>query len=252
MADQGSRDDGDDGGAVGFLQRWSRRKRHGDAAVPEPEADGVTGDEGTGANDRTPASAGNAARPQSADPDADDRIDPRTGKRFDELTDDDMPDVEHLDQDADVSAFLARGVSHALRLAALRKLWHTPKFNQLDLMSEYSGDFTKYQKIGTIIPHDMKRAAQREMERARQRQEELEARAREEADARQAGVERHEGAQQGDDREPDVGQNDPGVADGSGSDGPGSGGGSPEQSTESGAREQAANEVSPSGSGRHG
>ena len=220
MTDRSLTDD-ENGGAVGFLQRWSRRKVRGDEVEEGPEdasaAQPVLEDESVAAG-------------ETAEEGGDARIDPRTGKRFDELTDDDMPEPSELSADSDVSAFFAKGVSQAVRLAALRTLWHSAKFNKVDLMAEYSGDFTNYEKLGNVVTHDMHRAVQREMERARERQEALEASAREDAEARQAGVERHE-ATSDDAPEPDgVGHNDPDVSGHSVSNGPGEGGESPSDS----------------------
>ncbi|MDN3519245.1 DUF3306 domain-containing protein [Aquisalimonas lutea] len=215
MAEYNTGDGEYDDGAVGFLHRWSRRKR---GELPEEP-------EGEPAADADAAASG--AGTQESDDDGDSRIDPRTGKRFDELTDADMPPVEALDENADVSAFFARGVSQSLRLAALRTLWHSSKFNQVDLMAEYSGNFTGYQKLGNIVPHDMHRAVKREMDRARQRQEELQASAREDAEAREAGVER-DGADRAAADDPgdttQVVQNDSPAVQHSGSYGPGAAG----------------------------
>ncbi len=212
MADRSLTDD-DNGGAVGFLQRWSRRKVRGE------EAEEVQKDASAArpVDEEEPAAAGG----ETADDAADARIDPRTGKRFDELTDDDMPAPSELSADSDVSAFFAKGVSQAVRLAALRTLWHSAKFNKVDLMAEYSGDFTKYEKLGNVVTHDMHRAVQREMERARERQEALEASAREDAEARQAGAERHKTTSEDAPASDDMGHNDPGLSGDSVSNGPG-------------------------------
>lgn len=204
----------EDGGAVGFLHRWSRRKR---GELPEEPETGP-------AAPADPDATATESEAQEPGDDGDSRIDPRTGKRFDELTDEDMPPVEVLDENADVSAFFAQGVSQSLRLAALRTLWHSSKFNQVDLMAEYSGNFTGYQKLGNVVPHDMHRAVKREMERARERQEALQASAREDAETREAGVERGESERTPADESGDttqVVQNDPPAAQHSGSYGPG-------------------------------
>lgn len=203
MTDQSVADE-ENGGAVGFLQRWSRRKSGTDANGDEPTPERVAPEEGSHAEPKD---------------DGDSRIDPRTGKRFDELTDADMPDPRELRPDSDVSAFFAKGVSQAVRLAALRTLWHSAKFNQVDLMAEYSGDFTGYQKLGNVVTHDMRRAVKREIDRARERQEALEASAREDAERRQAGAERHEARQEADPGQ-EVGQDDPSAAQHSVSNGP--------------------------------
>ncbi len=196
MADQVDRETGDQQ-ALGALRRWSRRKADGgvEEDVPSVHYPGAV-------------QAG-AAEPDDRTGTADDvRIDPRTGKPFSELTDSDMPDVETLDQDSDVSAFFAKGVSLTLRLAALRKLWHTPKFNQVDLMAEYSGDYTGYKALGDVVPHDLKRAVERQLER--ERQETLEARRREEGDLSAESEDHHPPV--ADEMETGVGQNDPALS----------------------------------------
>jgi len=144
----------------GFFERWSRRKagrRQGELLPDEPE----------GLSDPDLPGEQTDAQPQREE--APVRIDARTGKPFDELTDADMPDVESLSQDSDVSMFLARNISPTLRRQALRKLFHMPKFNKVSLCAEYAGDYTTWQPIGDVVPHDWKRAITREAERARQK-----------------------------------------------------------------------------------
>ena len=90
------------------------------------------------------------------------RIDARTGKPIDELTDADMPPLESLGPDSDFSAFWSSKVSDALRQAALRKLFHAPQFNKICLCAEYSDDYTNFTPLGDVVPHDLKRALARE------------------------------------------------------------------------------------------
>lgn len=202
-----AQDDTYDGGAAGFLQRWSRRKRGEDTREPMAESPGRVSD------------AAEITAPESteAPSDVDDRIDPRTGKRFDDLTDADMPTPESLTPDSDVSAFFARGVSKALRLAALRALWHTSHYNQVDLMAEYSGNFNDYQSLGSVVTQDMKRTAARRIERERERQEAIEASAREDGERRAASAEEPPETTGGGSGH--VGQNDPAAVQQNGSDG---------------------------------
>lgn len=145
--------------ASGLLQRWSRRKQQrqrGEAErSPEEEAQGHRGEE-VAATEPVPVG---------------DRVDPRTGKRIDELTDEDMPPMETLSADSDLSCFWSQGVSEALRTAALRKVFSTPKYNVVDTLCEYAGDYTRYEPLGEVVTHDMQRQivrlAKREEERAR-------------------------------------------------------------------------------------
>ncbi len=152
-----------EGEPLPFLSRWSRLKR-GDAVVapveatlhetPEPGLDNGSNMAPVGAD----ASQVVVDEPQ---PPAE-RIDPRTGKPISELTDEDMPDLETLDQDSDLSVFMAGKVSQALRMKALTKVFHSTKFNQVCLCAEYADDYTNFLPLGDIVPHDLKQAIVRE------------------------------------------------------------------------------------------
>lgn len=117
-----------------FLDRWSRRKlqardgrteRPDDAApeAPAPVADATTAE-------AVPA--------------------PR------ELTDEDMPALESLHQDADVSMFFSAKVSPQLRRQALRRLFHTPKFNIRDGLDDFDEDYTYFAPLGDTVTADMR------------------------------------------------------------------------------------------------
>jgi hypothetical protein len=116
-----------------FLQRWSRLKsvsRNADRAEiervsPEPTGSGE-------AADRHPAAAPDAA---------DDPV---------------LPDLEQLNQDSDYSAFLSPKVDPLLRRKALRKLFHSPKFNVCDGLDDYCDDFTQFTPLGAIVTADMR------------------------------------------------------------------------------------------------
>lgn len=137
-----------------FLSRWSRRKLGQD--VPS-------------AADVAPAAAaGGAALPTAGGELADrppERIDPRTGKPMSELTDADMPDIDTLDDNADLSAFMAGKVSQALRMKALTKVFHSAKYNQMCLCAEYADDYTAFVPLGDVVPHDLQQAIVREAQR---------------------------------------------------------------------------------------
>ena len=179
---------GEDGGLT-FFSRWSRRKRGLDVAEMPPEApadasnpctsnppsalvaapamqpDAVATMAGTGAQtDPQPIDAATDPMCGGGVPadDPSDPIDPRTGKRMSELTDADMPDLETLDENADLRAFMAANVSSALRMKALTRVFHTPKFNQVCLCAEYADDYTNFLPMGDIVPHDLQQAIVRE------------------------------------------------------------------------------------------
>ena len=60
-----------------------------------------------------------------------------------ELTDADMPDLESLDGQSDVSMFFSEGVSKALRQKALKQLFHQPSFNVISELDEYIEDYSQ-------------------------------------------------------------------------------------------------------------
>ena len=132
----------------GFLARWSRRKRGLEAE--EAEAPLV------------PAVSADEAAPEGVQAVDDEPIDPRTGKRMSELTDEDMPDVESLTAESDVSMFMAKNISSALRMRALNKIFMSPKYNVYCVCAEYAEDYTNFTPLGDIVPHDLKQAIARE------------------------------------------------------------------------------------------
>lgn len=135
--------------ADGFLSRWSRRKlgrEHEDAPAEMLPAESV---------------AAEPAPVVEPEPDPE-PIDPRTGKPMAELTDEDMPEIETLNADSDLRCFMSGKVSHALRMKALTKVFHSPKYNQVCLCAEYADDYTNFLPMGDIVPHDLKQAIARE------------------------------------------------------------------------------------------
>lgn len=107
--------------SLGFLSRWSQRKRAMEegaeleettAAKAEPAQRGPTEDDGA-AGDR-------------------ERIDPA-----------DLPDIETLDANSDFSQFMQKGVPEALKRRALRKLWQVdPAFSHICMLDDYNLDYT--------------------------------------------------------------------------------------------------------------
>ncbi len=137
-----------------FFSRWSRRKQalgKGEQLEEEPAAESVDTDA--------------VAAPEEPEV----KVDPRTGKPYDELTDEDMPEVETLDQDSDVSMFMAKNISPALRMKALARVFHSAKFNKVCLCAEYADDYTNFTPMGDIVPHDLKSAIAREATKLRDR-----------------------------------------------------------------------------------
>jgi hypothetical protein len=131
-----------------FLERWSRRKADVKAGV-EVEADPPVED----AIAQTPVPEEPTQAPVAVE----------------------LPDLDSLDAESDYSAFMSPGVDADLRRKALRKLFSSPKFNVIDDMDDYCGDYTKFESLGDIVTADMKyhieriaRAAAKALEEAGQ------------------------------------------------------------------------------------
>jgi len=82
-----------------------------------------------------------------------------------ELTDEDMPPLETLDENSDYSVFFSPKVSETLRQQALHKLFHFERFNVLDGLNDYDDDYTQFEKLGSIVTHEMKRLLNSEIEK---------------------------------------------------------------------------------------
>jgi len=82
------------------------------------------------------------------------------------LTDADMPDIETLTPDSDFKPFMSKGVSHALRRKALRKLFASPFFQIRDGLDDYDDDFTSFAPLGDTVTADMKKPKPRGSETA--------------------------------------------------------------------------------------
>ncbi len=123
-----------------FLRRWARRK-----------------------------AAANAEAVQTAEPDAQARQPasppPSTEPAPPPKTDADMPPLESINENSDVSDFFSSGVSDHLRQTALRRLFHLPKFNVVDGLDDYADDFTSFAALGDIITADMRHRLEMEKER---------------------------------------------------------------------------------------
>lgn len=131
----------DTDGEAGFLTRWSRRKDQAKSKPsPQPE--------------------------EKAQPEADNRNDKEPVKG-----DEDMPPVESIDENSDVSDFFSPGVSESLRKAALKKFFHSPAFNIVDGLDDYDDDFTTFQALGDIVTADMRHQMEVEKERAKEREQ---------------------------------------------------------------------------------
>lgn len=84
-----------------------------------------------------------------------------------ELTDEDMPPIESLNEDSDYTGFMSPKVSEELRKIALRKLFSGAGFNVRDGLDDYDEDFSlsTFEPLGDIITSDMKHQIEVEAER---------------------------------------------------------------------------------------
>ncbi len=127
-----------------FLARWSRRK----------QADGPT--------EERPSAGGRRAgcsEPSLVN-------DSQQAVTQPELTDEDMPPVESLDEKSDYAAFMSPGISEQLRAEALRRLFHLPGLHVPDGLDDYAEDFTQFAELGDMVPHEMRRMLLRERQAA--------------------------------------------------------------------------------------
>ncbi len=172
----------------GFLNRWSSRKQE---ALREESVSSVTAPASEQAlvshtgRIRPDRSSPNHLRPVDAppilpsnedsrmadrqEPNAEIELSPESAAAEQDvvmLSDADMPALETLTDKSDVSAFFSKGVSAALRKAALRHVFRQPVYNVRDGLDDYDDDYTYFEPLGETITSDMKFHAARK-ERAR-------------------------------------------------------------------------------------
>ena len=95
----------------GFVARWSRRKR------------------GEESPEDAPAPVEAESREPAAEPSEDEIVAQ-------------LPDIDSMDESADFTVFLKKGVPEELRKRALRRLWRlNPVFANLDGLNDYDEDF---------------------------------------------------------------------------------------------------------------
>ncbi len=141
-----------------FLSRWSRLKADNELKARESEPPAVAPRPGPKEGEQAKAEA----EPETLPP-----------------GDEDMPPIESLDENSDISGFFSPRVSDALRKQALRKLFRSQKFNVIDPLDHYIEDFRNFPPLGDILTSDMKHAAERLLKK--QEEEEKAAQAEEEA-----------------------------------------------------------------------
>lgn len=136
----------------GPLQRWAKRKQQVREAQLEQVSEELP-EAGDSIGNLTPADT----EPVVTEP-ADQQ-----------LTDADMPALDSINDQSDVSGFFSPKVSAELRRLALRRLFSQPSYNIRDGLNDYDEDFTYFEPLGDIVTSDMRHqielAEQRERER---------------------------------------------------------------------------------------
>jgi hypothetical protein len=138
----------------GLIARWSARKakvREAERVLEErrqsAEAPAVPAAEPDGAGAEAQAGTEDAASAER------------------ELTDEDMPPVESLDERSDLSMFFSSKVSEELRRRALRKVFMSAAFNRVDGLDDYAEDFTQFEALGDVMTSDLKHRLEMARER---------------------------------------------------------------------------------------
>ncbi len=129
-----------------FLSRWARRKR----VARTDGADTAVGESSIEEHEITEAADAGEDSPAP------------------ELTDEDMPTLDGIDENTDMSGFFSPKVTQAVKKAALRKFFHSPAFNIVDGLDDYDEDFRNFAALGDIVTSDMRSQMEREAERARE------------------------------------------------------------------------------------
>jgi hypothetical protein len=141
----------------GFLTRWSRRKslsRQGEE-LPEPESGEDDGEPQAAALAHEPQPVAGEDLPEEAEQDGDAAADEEV----------ELPPLDSLGEDSDYSAFLRGGVPADMKQKALRKLFHSPKFNIRDGLDDYDWDMSNPEPLGSVITAEMRYRMERELER---------------------------------------------------------------------------------------
>lgn len=130
------------------FERWSRRKRGLDDGIEAPPARAELAEEST-----------LAPAPVTTDVNSPD--DAGAGAVGESRADDDievsLPDPETLDPNGDFKAYLAPGVSPALRRRALRRMFTASCYNVRDGLDDYDQDFTQIGDLSREVASRLRR-----------------------------------------------------------------------------------------------
>ena len=82
-----------------------------------------------------------------------------------------LPPLESLDENSDYRGFLDSRVSEDLHRLALRKLFHSPRFQILDGLNDYDEDYTHFAPLGDLITREMRHRMEVEAKRLAEAEE---------------------------------------------------------------------------------
>lgn len=131
-----------------FLSRWSQRKTEQQGQTKESEYQEIDN-----SNQQFETLETQNQSPTDTITGLDSNTESATPSELEEpqLTDEDMPDIDTLNQDSDFKQFLSPGVSEELRGLALRKLFLLPEFNIRDGLNDYDEDFSKMPELTKAV-----------------------------------------------------------------------------------------------------
>lgn len=72
-----------------------------------------------------------------------------------------LPSIDSLTEHSDLSEFMHARVADEIRLHALRKVFHTPRFNVCDGLDDYAENYRNFEPLGDIITADLRYQLQR-------------------------------------------------------------------------------------------
>jgi len=134
-----------------FLSRWSQRKlaQQDSAAHEDTVAEGVVAEEASAfSSDDVQDSERVLSNPEHSQAPS---TEPSSLEQEPELTDEDMPAIETLNEQSDFSQFFSNGVSEELRDLALQRLFQLPEFNLRDGLNDYDEDFSRMTALSDAV-----------------------------------------------------------------------------------------------------
>lgn len=152
----------------GFFGRWSKRKARSVQGSPDEQADNddlSPGVHESGGVDPSPTEG------RAPDGGMDMPDDTRQEREEQVKTDADMPDLESIDESTNMSDFFSPGVSERLRNLALRRLFHTSKFNVVDPLDDYNESFRDFELLGDLVTSDMRHRLEMDEQRQKEAQQ---------------------------------------------------------------------------------